>query len=135
MNQETFDRTLATGKHVVTFVGGFITALGVTTVGGLAPTDIQTNFDHIFNGVKEIGLGVGPLVAAAMAWWSQHNAKLSSKVADVRAAEPGVLVTAVQKVAPVVLRDAVAEQPEVAKIIVRTDAVAKSSPSDKVTVR
>jgi hypothetical protein len=134
MNQETFDRMLATGKHAVTFVGGFATAVGVVTVGGLAPTDIQTNFDHIFNGIKEIGLGVGPLAAAAMAWWAQHNSKLSAKVADVKAAEPTALVAAVQKISPVVLRDAVAQQPEVAKVVVVSKVVADASPSPKVVI-
>jgi hypothetical protein len=42
------------------------------------------------------------------------------------------LVQAVQAVAPVTLRDAVAAQPEVKAVVVTSQAVADASPSEKV---
>lgn len=133
VNQDTYNQYLAVGKHVVTFGSGFITAIGVGAIGGLSPDDIQTSFGHIFNGLKEIGVGLGPLAGAAMAWWAQNKAKLSSKVADVKAADPHQLISAVQQVSPVTLRDAVAAQPEVTQVVVTSPVAAAASPSPKVT--
>lgn len=133
MTQDQIDRGLAIGKQVVTYGAGFATAVGVNAFYGLTPDAVQTDFDHIFNGIKEICIGAGPLVGAAVAWWAQHSASMKVKVADVKAAAPAVLVQAVQAVSPVTLRDAVAAQPEVKAVLVNTKAVADASPSEKVT--
>ncbi len=131
MTQEQVDQYLAWGKHVVTFGAGAAAATGVLTQ--VSSVDIVNDFDHIFNGVKEIAIGAGPLVALGMGWWSAHNASMKAKVASVKAAEPQTLVKAVQQVAPVVLRDAVAAQPDVKSIVVTSQAAADASESPKIT--
>jgi hypothetical protein len=133
MTREQINEWLASGKHVVTYTAGFMTAVGIVSVGGLSPGDIQTDLDHVFKGIEELSIGLGPLLAAGMGWWAQHRAKLSTKIADVKAASPGALVKAVQQVSPVTLRDAVAEQPEVERVVVTDPATAAASPSNKVT--
>lgn len=130
MTQDEFSSYLAAGKHYISFAAGAAAALGFTTQASSA--DIITDFDHIFNGLKEIAIGAGPLIAIGMGWWAAHNASLTSKVAAVKAAEPKALVDAVQSVAPVVLRDAVAAQPEVKAVVVTSAAVANASESEKV---
>lgn len=130
MTQDQINGFLASGKHVVSFAAGAAAATGVLTQTSSA--DIAGDFDHIFNGIKEIAIGAGPLIGMAMAWWAAHNSTIKAKVASVQAAEPAVLVQAVQQVAPVVLRDAVAAQPDVKAVIVTTTAAANASESEKV---
>lgn len=131
MSQETLNEWLAVGKHAVTYVAGILTALGITAV--INPNELVTSFDHIINGIKEIALGAGPIAATAMALWAKFSTKLSTKVADVKAAEPKALIEAVQQVSPVTLRDAVAEQPGVVRVQVESKTMADASPSPKVT--
>lgn len=107
MTQDQFASYLAAGKHYVSFFAGAAAALGFTSQTSSA--DIVGDFDHIFNGLKEIAIGAGPLIAIAMGWWAAHNASLPAKVAAVQAAKPEVLVQAVAQVAPEVLKDAVAK--------------------------
>lgn len=133
MTQDQINSLLASGKHFITFFAGAGAAVGVLTQTSAA--DIQGDFDHIFNGIKEIAIGAGPLVAMGMAWWAAHNSSLKAKVESVQAAQPQALVSAVQQVAPVVLRDAVAAQPEVKAVVVTSAAVAEASPSEKVTTK
>jgi hypothetical protein len=131
MTQEQIDQYLATGRHIVSFTAGAGAMAGILTQN--SSTDVVGDFDHIFNGLKEIAIGAGPLITLAMAWWAAHNSTFKSKVAAVKAADPVTLVQAVQQVAPSTLRDAVAAQPEVAKVVVTTKAAADASPSPKVT--
>jgi hypothetical protein len=79
----TLDELLASGRHIVTFGAGAMTAFGMTKI--VSPDVLVTSFDHIFNGVKEIAVGVGPLAAAGMAWWATHRSTPAAKVADVSA--------------------------------------------------
>lgn len=131
MTQDQFASYLAAGKHYISFFAGAAATLGFTTQ--VSSADIVSDFDHIFNGLKEIAIGAGPLVAIAMGWWAAHNASLPAKVAAVKAAEPLALVQAVQTVAPVVLRDAVAKQPDVKAILVTNEVAADASSSPKIT--
>jgi hypothetical protein len=105
MTQDDFAQYLAAGKHYISFAAGAAAALGFTTQVNSA--DIVSDFDHIFNGLKEIAIGAGPLIAIGMGWWAAHNASLPAKVAAVQAAEPKALAQAVQQVAPAVLQEAV----------------------------
>jgi hypothetical protein len=130
MTQDQLNVLLASGKHLVSYVAGAATVFGIMSQTSSA--DLMTDFDHIFNGIKEIAIGVGPIATLAMGWWSAHNATTQAKVAAVQAAEPHALVQAVQAVAPVTLRDAVAAQPEVKAVVVTSQAVADASPSEKV---
>lgn len=130
ITQAQVDGGLAIGKHVITFGAGAVMTFGLMSATN--SQDLVTDFDHIFNGIKEISIGLGPLIAAGMAWWAQNKTTLQSRVQSVKAADPAALVQAVQAVAPVVLRDAVAEQPGVKAVIVTTQAMAQASPSPKV---
>ena len=79
----TLDETLATGRHVVSYGAGLLTMFGLTKV--VAPDVLVSSFDHIFNGVKEISLGVGPLAAAGMAYWATRRSSPAAQVATVSA--------------------------------------------------
>jgi hypothetical protein len=131
MTQDKLNQYLASARPIIAFFSGVMAMWGFQTV--ITPQDLVTDFDHIFNGIKEFWLGAGPLLAAVMLLWSKHKASLASQVATVKTAEPASLVQAVQQVAPATLRDAVAAQPEVKQVVVTTQAVANASPSAKVT--
>lgn len=79
----TLDELLASGRHVITYGAGFATAIGVVTASQSA--DIQTDVNHIFNGIKEIAIGAGPLIGIVMGWWATHRSTPAAKVADVSA--------------------------------------------------
>jgi len=104
----------------------------MTGFNALSGADLQTDLDHMINGAKEFMLGAGPLIAIAMAWWGKNKASLPAQVATVQAAAPAALVAAVQEVHPVVLRDAVAAQPDVKAVVVTTQTAADASASPKV---
>jgi hypothetical protein len=131
MTQEQINKYLASGRHFISFTAGAAAMAGVLTQTSSA--DIVSDFDHIFNGIKEISIGVGPLITIAMGLWAAHSSSLRANIANVQAAQPATLVQAIQQVAPSVLRDAVAEQPDVAKVVVTTKAAADASLSPKVT--
>jgi hypothetical protein len=79
----TLDEALASGRHVVSYGAGFMTAFGMTKI--IAPDVLVSSFDHIFNGIKEIAVGVGPLAGAGMAWWATHKSTKAAQVATVSA--------------------------------------------------
>lgn len=79
----TLDEALASGRHVITFSAGAMSAFGMTKI--INPADLVTSFDHIFNGVKEIAVGVGPLVGIGMGWWATHKSSPSAQMATVSA--------------------------------------------------
>ncbi len=133
MTRDKINEWLAAAKPVVSYVLGIGTVLGYQSIGGATPDQIMTDIDHIVNGLKEVGTGVAGLATVGISVWAKYRASLKSKVADVKQADPTVLVQAVQQVSPTTLRDAVAAQPEVKKIEVTTSAVANASPSPKVT--
>lgn len=133
MKLPTADQAIVWAQHAVTLAAGLAAGAGLQAVYGVPLTDLSTSFDHIFHGIKEIAIGLGPIVAAISGGAAALKASLPSKVADVKAAAPAQLVAAVQDVSPVTLRDAVAAQPDVRKVQVTTQAVADASPSAKVT--
>jgi len=100
MTLPTVDQSLSVAKHVVSYAMGAATAMGVVSVAGVDLSVVNDSLGHIFNGIKEISVGVGPLVAIAMAWWAQHKQKPAVKIADV-AAMPGKPQIIVSKTAPV----------------------------------
>lgn len=79
----TLDELLASGRHVVTFAAGAATSFGLLSVSQSA--DIATDVNHIFNGVKEIAVGAGPLLGIVMAWWATHKSTPAAQVAAVSA--------------------------------------------------
>lgn len=127
MTQDEFFSTVRTGAA---FVAGAAAYMGFNAISS---SDLQVDFNHMINGAKEFMLGAGPLIALGMGWWGKRKASLAAQVLAVQAAHPAALVQAVQEVHPAVLRDAVAAQPEVKAVIVTSEAVANTSPSNKVT--
>lgn len=79
----TVAEILAGGRHIASFAAGALTTFGIITVS--QQTDLATSFDHIFNGIKEISIGAGPLIAIAMGWWAKHTASPAAQVAAVSA--------------------------------------------------
>ena|SRR5579863_6482751 len=122
---------LSAGRHVVSTAAGFAAGFGVHAVGGVSTDNIAQGFDHIFNGLNEIAIGVGILAPAGMAIWAAASSTLKSRVAAVQAASPSDLTTAVKQVAPNVLINAAAEAPGVTRIVA-TQAIAEATPSPKV---
>lgn len=122
---------LASGRYVVTTGAAFAAGIGIHSLYGVSTDDIKTGFDHIFNGLNEIAVGVGILAPIAMGVWGTMASRLSSKVADVHAATPHELTAAVQSVAPAVLLDAAAGVPGVTKITA-SPAMAQATESPKV---
>lgn len=122
---------LSGGRHVVTAAAAFAAGIGVHSVSGVSTDNIGVGFDHIFNGLNEIAIGVGILAPVAMGAWATVRGMLSSKIADVANASPADVVQAMQKASPATLVNAAAEVPGVSKIIA-TAAIAQATPSPKV---
>lgn len=114
MNLPTVDEALASGRHVVSVAMGAATAFGIMKVQGVDLSVVSTSLDHIFNGIKEISVGLGPLIAIGMAWWASRK---QSAVAQITAAGnvPGVSVN-VGPTAPVEVK-AVAADPSQPKVV------------------
>lgn len=79
----TFDQMLAQARQFASFAGGAAFSFGLISVK--SQTDIEGDINHILNGVKEIAIGAGPLLAMAMAWWASHKASPTSQIAAVSA--------------------------------------------------
>lgn len=122
---------LSGGRHVVTFAAGIAAGIGYTSIGGVSNGDLVVSFNHIFNGLSEVAVGLGPVVGAGMGLWATFKGTMKSKVADVRAAAPTDLANAVKTVAPAVLLDAAANVPGTTQIRT-TPALAQATASPKV---
>jgi hypothetical protein len=122
---------LSGGRHVVTFAAGIAAGVGYTAIGGVSNGDLVVSFNHIFNGLSEVAVGLGPVVAAGMGIWATFKGTIASKVTDVHAAAPDVLANAVKAVEPAVLLDAAAGVPGTTKIVT-TPALAQATASPKV---
>lgn len=122
---------LSGGRHVVTAAAAFAAGIGVHSVSGVSTDNIGVGFDHIFNGLNEIAIGVGILAPVAMGAIATFKGMLSSKVADVQKAEPAAVVQAMKTAAPNTLVNAAAEVPGVSQIIA-TPAIAQATASPKV---
>lgn len=122
---------LSGGRHVVTAAAAFSAGIGVHSLYGVSTDQVKEGFDHIFNGLNEIAVGVGVLAPIAMGAWATVKGLMSSKVADVRAAHPEVVTAAVAKAEPAVILDAAATVPGVTRIVATPD-MAKATASPKV---
>src|SRR5258708_5474609 len=108
---------LAAGRHGVTATTAFAAGVGGHSVFGASTDDIATGFNHIFNGLNEIAIGVGVLAPIATAAYAEMSATVKSQVAALKSAAPKELVQAVKQVDPATLVNAAAEVPSVTKII------------------
>ena len=127
------DQQLSAIRTIIVFAMGIATALGVLHLTSQQTQEAMTNIDALLNGAKSIAAIAGPIIAAVTGLISLYKASLQSQVKTVSDAKPEALVQAVQAVSPVMLRDAVAAQPEVKSVVVTTKAAADASPSPKVT--
>jgi hypothetical protein len=93
------DQYLSFSKHLVSYAAGGATIMGVVAVGGVNVDTLVASFDHIFAGLKEISIGLGPIIAAGMGLWAAHKQSAASKLAAV-AAMPEVRQIAVLPTAP-----------------------------------
>jgi hypothetical protein len=85
MNLPTVDQSLSAGRHFVTYGMGMATAFGITAIQGVDLSVVNDSLNHIFNGIKEISVGLGPLVGIAMAWLAARKQSPAVKIADVTA--------------------------------------------------
>jgi hypothetical protein len=83
MKLPTVDEALSAGRHFVTYGMGMATAFGISSIQGVDLSVVSDSLNHIFNGIKEISVGLGPLVAIAMGWWATHKQNPAVKIADV----------------------------------------------------
>lgn len=79
------DQYLSFGKHLISYAAGGATIMGVVAVGGVNVDTLVSSFDHIFTGLKEISIGLGPIIAAGMGLWAAHKQSAAVKIADVTA--------------------------------------------------
>lgn len=131
MTSEQITQELALGKHAISYAAGIATAVGILTQ--VDSDTLITSVDHIVNGVKEIAIGVGPLVALGMGLWARYNSSLAAKKAAVIAATPGTMVvqSSGSDRATVNLAAMIATIPEVHAVI-STPEVAAATVSPKV---
>lgn len=122
---------LAAGRNIVGSAAAFAAGVGVHSIGDVSTDNVVTGFNHIFNGLNELAVGVGILTPIAAAAWAFVSGLLKHQVAAVKAAAPKELAQAVQQVAPATLVQAAAEVPGVARIIA-SPALAQATPSEKV---
>jgi hypothetical protein len=106
VTQEQVAQELAIGKHVVSYAAGALTMVGILTTADSAT--LITSFDHIVNGVKEIAIGAGPLVALGMGLWARYNTSTKAQIASVAAS------------------------PQVSTVIVKDPVLANSIPAQNV---
>lgn len=79
----TLDEALAAGRNVVSYGAGALTMFGLTKT--INPDVLVSSFDHIFNGIKEISIGAGPLILLGTGAWAKIRSSKASQVATVSA--------------------------------------------------
>jgi hypothetical protein len=105
------DKLLAAGRYAVTYAGGIVTALGLSS--DVDPSTLQSGFDHLFSGIKDVSIGLGILMPVAAGVWGVVEQTLPRLIAKLHARAPAVLAEAVRDVAPQVLAKTVSEIPGV----------------------
>lgn len=130
----TLDEALASGRNVVSYGAGALTMFGLTKT--INPDVLVSSFDHIFNGIKEISIGAGPLILTGTALWAKYRSSKVAQVASVKAIAPAELAVAMTKVAPAEMITAVTDMPEVKGVVTNPTpdgiALARSIPSPAV---
>jgi hypothetical protein len=118
-------------------------AIGVVgvTLGVISTSDAQgfaQGLNDIGDGIKLIMKGGGTILAIGLPLYGALKLRLSSKVADVQAAKPEVLATAVAQVLPSQIVAAASALPDVKQITVSNPVLANAAreadPSTNVTV-
>ena len=78
----TSDETKSIIGTVAVFGAGVLTMLGVNA---LSSADLQTDVQHMVNGVQEFWLGAGPIVALAVGWYKKYKSSIPAQAASVDA--------------------------------------------------
>lgn len=113
------NKLLTTGRYAVTYAGGVITALGLSST--VDPNALQSGFDHVFNGIKEIAVGAGILMPIAATAWGIFEQTVGRLVTKLHATAPDQLANAVAQVSPGTLAKATASI-EGVQVTVNSDA-------------
>lgn len=134
----------AAGKHVLSYsAGGISAAVALHFISPLQGSDISGNINDVVEGTTQLLKGLAGLVATGSAIYAglraAHNASPSSQVSSVVTNLSAPQITqAANAVADPASRDkliaAVADMPEVMKIVPVDPAKAVVIPSQKVTV-
>lgn len=111
MTFDKIDTYLAAGRYAVTYAGGVMTALGLSST--VDPQTLQDGFNHVFNGIKEVAVGFGILAPVAATTWGIFEQTIGRLVAKVHAASPADLMRAVVDQTPGTLAKATATIPGV----------------------
>jgi hypothetical protein len=91
------DQVLSTGRQVISVAGTIIATAGLASY--IDPATLQSGFDHIFTGTKEIWVGVGILAPAFSTAWGIWAHRTRAKL--IAASQvPGVIVDVNPNVAP-----------------------------------
>lgn len=103
MDMPNSSQLAAMGRHIVTYAAGGITVAATLHVISAGDASALTNsITQISNGVAEIALGLGPIIALASGAFAAWTASRKSQVAAVNAI-PGVKVVAEASPSPVVV--------------------------------
>ncbi|MEO6381990.1 MAG: hypothetical protein ABIO35_08330 [Nitrobacter sp.] len=135
----------AAGKHVASYAaGGISVAVALHFISPGQATDISENIGHVTTGINELVKGLSGLLATGTLLYTSlraaHNASPSSQVTSVVANLSAPQITqAANAVADPTSRakliEAVAEMPEVKKIVPVDPALAIATASPKVVTQ
>lgn len=109
------DQYLSTARVLIGAAGGIIGTLGVTAID---PATLQEGFNHIFNGVKEIAVGIGILAPIGAGIWGFIRNSTKGKIAAA-AADPDVAKVVVKPTASGGAAEAAAD-PTLPKVVKET---------------
>lgn len=132
----------AAGKHVASYAaGGVSMAVAFHFLSPSQGSDITTNLNSIFDGVKEIAIGVGGLVTVLTpiyaAWRAANNASSPNQAASLVATANNPANPEQAKTAQVAIASAVIEANDlvVNGTITAPAAVAAEVPSPKLVTK
>lgn len=125
------------GMRYAIATGGAVAAtLGI--ISSVDAASLTAALNDIGDGVKLIMKGGGTIMVIVAPVWGIVRSKLSSKTADVKAADPAALAVAMTKVAPSEQVAAVSAMPEVKAMSISDPALASAAkiadPSTAVTM-
>jgi hypothetical protein len=138
----TKDQWQAAGKHAVSYGAGiatFAAAYGLFGVSTKDAADIGSNLQTIYDGLMQVGKGVGGLVAVFApiyaAWKAAHNASPQNQVARAtevitEQSKPGA-ATVIDRAQANSVINAVSNLPGVVGVVT-TPSIAAATPSDRV---
>lgn len=133
----------AAGRHVASYTAGGVTvAVAFHVLSPMQGAELTDNINLVLDGVSKIATGIAGLVGVLLpvytAWRAAHSASPAEQVKSVvtQLSAPQITQAANALADPASrknLIEAVAEMPEVKKIVPVDPAIAEEIPSEKVT--